>query len=324
MKFQLEKYSFRSGELFLNSSPQIKTEIEDILLGQGEFIGTMSRDEYVAVLRQEFLARGWENRPSILDTRGKPIPLMDFRKERIGVRLGLQPSSPQPDLVKFQTAKRYVSTMVDLGIYVAATAKCQQQLARESGKLWAGPNFNTVTRCLPSIGRLLEVPVCVLGLEAAEVLLRSIDIETMPPHKLKELILDYLENSYGNRVHKNVRVMGKKVDETFDGVISLPEKDVILAVEMSRSTGNFPTRLLSDSISDFIEAVRQYRKITRPDVCLRFILLGPFSGTFIQNIFGSSGTAYGWAEGIEVEYEMHSFDEFEVFLSSMRQISEMR
>ncbi|MBT4512906.1 MAG: hypothetical protein HOC20_11970 [Chloroflexi bacterium] len=319
MKLGLEKHSYKSGEIHLNTKPAIKEEIESILLAQSPVITKWSRDEYVRIIETDFIAKGWEVPPPMVDKRGKQTQLMDFRKEKVGVKLGLHSSSAQSDILRFQKAQEFQATQIDLGIYVSTTAACQQQLGKASGKPWGGPSFHTIARSLTSLSRMVSVPVCIIGLDIVQIPVRTIDIDSTPPSLMKEFILSYLERYYGKKIDKNVRVIGKKVNEVFDGVLRLPDKDVILALEVSRSAGRFPTRLLSDSILGFLDAVREYREITRPEACLRFVLMGEFSADFIGSIFGDAGVAYGYCEGIEVEYEAHSFQEFEDYLTEKRE-----
>lgn len=319
MKLDLEKYSYKSGELHLNTKAAIKEELEGILLAQSPQIDRWSRDEYVRIIQTDFLAKGWLVPPPMADRGGKSIALMDFMKDRVGVKLGFHSSSPQSDILRFQKAQEFAQTKLDLGVYVVTTAGCQQKLGQMSGKPWAGPNFHTVTRSLKSINRMVSLPVCVIGLDMVEAVVRTINMDATPPSTMKELILSFLENYYGKRIDKNVRVVGKRVNEIFDGVVRLPEKDVILALEVSRSAGTFPTRLMSDSIGPFIEAVKEYQLITRPEASLRFILVGEFSPTFVQDVFGDAGVAFGWSSEIEVEYEAHTFEEFEAYLASKRE-----
>lgn len=314
LQFALETYSYRSGELVLNARPRIKAEIENLLLHPGVDIETLSRDGYVEVLHAAFVQKGWEHWPSGYDASGNLIPLMDFRKEWVGIRLGFQPNSPQVELLKFQTAKRHPATAVDIGIYVTATGSCQRDLAEITGKLWAGPTFQTVVKGLPPLARSLDVPVCIMGLYIYEAPAKVINPFEMSPVLVKQRVLEFLETRYGKRIDKNVHMLHAGLDVYLDGVLSLEDKDVILAVELSRSSGNFPSRLLSDSILRFVEIVRQYRNLTKRNVCLRFVLMGAFSKAFIEDVFGQAGIAYGWAEDIEVEYEVHSFEEFEAFL----------
>lgn len=314
LRFTLETYSYRSGELLLNARPRIKQEIESILLHPGVDIETLSRDGYVEVLHAAFVQKGWEHRPSVYDASGNVVALMDFRKERVGIRLGLQPNSPQVEILKFQTARRHPAIAVDLGIYVTAAAPCQRELAEITGKIWAGPTFQTVIKSLPPLARTLDVPVCIMGLYIYEAPAQVINPFEMSPTAVKQLILEFLEVRYGRRIDKNVHMVHAGLDVYLDGVLPLEDKDVILAVELSRSSGNFPSRLLSDSILRFVEIVRQYRNRTKRHVCLRFVLMGAFSKAFIEDVFGQAGIAYGWAEDIEVEYEVHSFEEFEAFL----------
>lgn len=320
MELALQTHSYRNGEVILNTKSSVKKELEDILLSPSQHIAYLSRDEYVEIVRGEFLSKGWQDRPSVMDRRRRLVPLMDYRKGGVGVTLGLHSNSPQPDLMRFQTARQWATTAVEVGVYVTLTAESQKELARQSGKPWSGPTFGSITRALPPLARLLQTPVCIMGIEVAEQPLKSLDLERTAPSIVKKLILEFLEKEYEVPVYKGVRIVGKHVDLEFDGVMRLPEKDVIFAIEMSRSSGTFPTRLVSDSISSYVAAVKEYRQVTRPEACLRFVLIGNYTHNFIQDVFGPGGVAYGWAEGIEVEYEIHSFTEFEEFLATKRQV----
>ena len=318
MRIALEKYSYHSGEIHLNTRPAIKQEIEDILLTQSTQFNKWSRDEYDQIVRADFMLRGWESSPSILDKRGNPITLMDYRKEGVGVKLGIQPNTPIQEIFKLQKASQSTTAKIDLGIYIAATAEFQRFMKKEYAKVWTGPSFSSITKQFPSLGRMVNLPICVMALDIINDAVRTIDINSTSPSVLKELILSYLEWRYDKRIDKKVRMIGKKVDEEFDGILRLPEKDVVLAIELSRSGGNFPTRLFSDNIRNFIDAVREYQKLTRPETHLRFILLGAFSPSIIKSIFDDSGIAYGWSADIEIEYEVHQIDEFETFLAYKR------
>ncbi len=319
MKLTLEKHSFRQGELHLNIKTDINREIEDILLAQSPNMAKWSRDEYIRLIKADFQARGWETPAPLRDKRGNLTSLMDFRKEKVGVKLGFQSSSAQADILRFQKAQEFPETKLDLGVYLTTTATCQQQLGKISGKAWGGPNFHTIARSLSSLNRMVSLPVCVIGLEVARNPIRTIDLDSTPPSVMKELLLVYLEWRYGKRIEKNVRVLGKQVDESFDGILRLAEKDVILALEVSRSGGTFPTRLFSDAIQPFITAVREYQTITRPESCLRFVLLGDFNPNIISSTFDNAGIAYGWSESLEIEYEVHSFEDFESYLAQKRE-----
>ena len=113
--------------------------------------------------------------------------------------------------------------------------------------------------------------------------------------------------------------MGKQSFIELDGVIRLKDKDIILSIEISENANALPSRLLGNAVSDKIDMIREYQEITRPEVCLRFILVGPFKSSFIDGIFGSDGIASGWDTDIEIEYEAHSWEEFESFLARKRE-----
>jgi hypothetical protein len=319
MRIALDTYSYRSGEIHLNTRPVIKREIEDILLTQNPQFNKWSRDEYDQIVRADFLLRGWESQPSVLDKRGNPVTLMDFRKERVGIKLGIKPDASIPAIFRLQNAFQSTTAKIDLGIYITATAEFQRFMKKEYNKVWTGPSFNSIAKQFPSLGRLVDLPICVMALDIVRSSVRTIDIEGTPPSVLKKLILTYLEWKYDRKIEKQVRMIGKKVNEEFDGIVRLPEKDIILAIELSRSGGNFPTKLFSDNIRGFVESVREYQQITRPETCLRFVLMGDFSSSIIQGIFNDSGIAYGWSSNMEVEYEVHQLSEFEEFLTMKRE-----
>ena len=319
MELSLEKYSYRGGEGLLNSNPVIKQEIEDTLLEPKAYIHKLSYDEYLEIVRCSFMLKGWENEPSILNKHGKRRALMDFRKENVGIQFGSPRNSLQSELPKFQTASQHPKTHVNLGIYLTMTSSGQRYLVHESCKSWACPTSHVVAKSLPSISRLVQLPLCVIGLDMVDVPVQTIDLQVTPVHVIKELVLAFLEEKYNSRIEKKVRVMGKQSLLELDGVMHLNDKDVVLSIEISESATSLPSRLLADGITDQIDMMREYQKITRPEVCLRFILMGPFDSSFIDGVFGSGGVACGWAADMEIEYEAHSWEEFESFLARKRE-----
>jgi len=90
-------------------------------------------------------------------------------------------------------------------------------------------------------------------------------------------------------------------------------------LELGGGQGNFPTRLRSDSLYGFANCVLEYQEQLGRELQLQFVLIGDFRPSYIDEMFGVGGTAMTVTEGIEVSYEIHSFDEFESFLVQKKQ-----
>ncbi|MBM3132827.1 MAG: hypothetical protein FJZ95_07345, partial [Chloroflexi bacterium] len=301
MELTLERYSYRYGEETLSKKPAIMQEIESILLKPGAGLLTLSCERYVEMLRKDFREKGWENKPSFVDARGNITQVMDFRKEMVGVLLGLAAGSSPKDILGFQMARRSEDTEVEVGVYVVATASLQKQLEK-MGKLWEGPDFEVARKGLSmaEFGSSMTVPVCLFGLAIRETVPQPINLGGMPPNVLKELVLTFLEAKYGSRILKNVRVNGKNRVLEFDGITRIEGKDIILALEMSESITQFPSRLRSGSIGDFAAMVREYEEIAGRRIRLRFILMGDFGSSFVERVFGKSGTAMAWGRDMHI------------------------
>lgn len=318
MELLMQKYSYRSGEDLLNHKPTIRREIEGILLGQGMTILSLFGDEYSDVIRQSFTAREWQSNLMVVDGSGQISDVMDFRKDNVGIKLGTPSNSSPTDMIEFQTARNDPSTEIDIGIYIVTMAETQNALLKSSGKPWVGTTMEATVKNFNQIGRQMHVPVCVLGLDLYESPVKSIDIDKTAPSIIKELILAYLESVYNTQILKNVRVKGKHAVMEFDGIAKLDGKDTILAVELCGGKGNFPSRLNSDYLFGFADTVREYGEMSGREICLRFVLLGNFRNSFVEEYFGMGGTATVACEGIEVQYDLRSFESFDMFLANKR------
>ncbi len=318
MKLALEAYSYRHGEEVLNSKPILKREIEDILLKPEKDIFTLSCDEYYSAIRDAFLANGWENQPQIVTGSGDIVLVMDLRKERIGIKFGLQASSDQRSILGFEKARDSIDTEVNVGLYITTTQAFQEHLEQTSGKPWSAPDFRTITKNVAQVCSQTITPICVLGLDIKIPPLKTIDLDMTASSILRELILVYLESKYGSTILKGITVKGERAILEFDGITRVGDKDVILALELGRKESSFPSRLRSGYLQGFAETVREYQGISGRNVCLRFIMMGDFEPSYIEEVFGRGGTASGWSQGIELEYELHSFADFDYFLDCKR------
>ena len=206
MDIKLEKFSFRSGESVLFGKPAIWKEIEDTLLDPEVDIWSLPRRKYLNFLDNRFQKMGWESQPSLIKQGQDPIKLMDFRKETIGIQIGIQSHSPKSDYHNLQIATTTPAAKIDAGVYITATSNFQQKISDESGDRWTGSNFQTAKRDLQSASRLLQVPIYLIGLEAVDVPLENIDLNRTAPFVIKELALAFLQQKYAKRIEKKVRV----------------------------------------------------------------------------------------------------------------------
>ena len=322
MKLGTEKHSYRSGELHLNSRPAIAKEIDNILLEPKVDIATLSRDEYVDLLWAEFLAKGWKNPSPTLARRGKDFPLMDFYKEKVGVQLGFQSTSLEIDLLNLQAASSTSPAYIDFGVYISGTGEFQKQLRNETMKPWAGPTFHAAVRKLSALGRMVEIPICLIGLEVIEATEHTTDLDAIPLSKIKAILFEFLSEKYGKSIDRDVSVIGVGAELGFDGIMRLDDTDVILVVELSKTGGVLRSKLLADSTYSLAKSVRKYQQTSGRKASLRFILLGDFSTVYIQSVLEDSNSAYGWAEDVEVTYELYTFEELAVYMENKENASE--
>lgn len=319
MELALERCSYRYAEEALDRKPQIKREIEEILLRPGSGILTLSWDQYVASASREFREKGWESKPTYVDARGNLTQVMDFRKEGVGVMFALSPSASPKDVLGFQTARLSEDTEVEVGVFIVASESFQRHLEK-AGKLWEGPDFETARKGLSMAehGSSMTVPVYLVALNLQGAAPPPLDPRALPAAVISELVLALLESRYAARILKGVRVSGRKRVLEFDGLTRIEGTDVILAVEADASLPAFPSRFRSGTIGGLAAMVREYQEAAGRRVRLRFILLGDFPPALIEQMLGKAGAPPSWAEGLEVDHEAVPMVEFQTYLEKKR------
>jgi hypothetical protein len=119
---RLQKFSFRFAEQVLNSKLALKEEIEAVILKTVPDLTKLSRPAFNQLLRERFVARGWESQPAVFHEPEDPGAKMDFLKERIGIEVGFGHASfIGIDLLKFQVASYSALDNIDAGVYVVTT-----------------------------------------------------------------------------------------------------------------------------------------------------------------------------------------------------------
>lgn len=167
LRLRLQTFSYRFAEQVLNSNLTIRREIEDTLLDPSIDVTALSRPTFNAVLRDRFIAKGWEHQPAVFDEPGDPSAKMDFLKSRVGIEVGFgHRSFIGIDLLKFQVASYSSLNKIDVGVYVVTTKACQSRLTEECKQKWDGSlSFEQVTRYLPYFKSAIQVPILVLGID---------------------------------------------------------------------------------------------------------------------------------------------------------------
>ena len=310
MKLGLEKFSYLSGEARLNSKPLIMEDIEAVLLRPRIDIAMLLRDQFMELSRADFLARGWDAPPPI--RRGGATSLMDLIKGRIGLQLGFQSLAILTDVLKFQAAYDSAAAKIDVGVYVVGTVAFQNQMRKETGKSWSGLNFTEVARKLPTFGRVLKVPICLVGLDVVEAKEPSsaINIKLMSPTQVKEVVFAFLEKKYGRSIDQNVCLMGmsSETDMEFDGIMRFADMDLIIEIEASTVEG-LHSRVFADTTRSISQTLQAYQRLTGRQAALRFILLGGFHSAYIRNIVEHRCNVYG-ASGEKIAgYEIYPLEE---------------
>jgi len=165
MRFR--KFSFRFADQVLNSKLTLKQEIEDILTDPTIDLASLSRPHFNEILRDAFIAKGWDDQPAVFDEPGDPAAKMDFMKERIGIEVEFGHSSfIGIDLLKFQVASYSGLDKIDAGVYIVTTRDFQRRMKKDYGKNWEGSlTFEKVVRYLPHLKSAIQVPIYVMGLE---------------------------------------------------------------------------------------------------------------------------------------------------------------
>ena len=172
MSIRLEKYSYRFAEQVLNSRLTLKNELEDIIFQSATDLSKLSRPEFNEILRQNFVAKGWQSQPSVFDEETDAYAKFDFLKDRVGVEVQFgHPSFMGIDLLKFQIASYSNLNEIDVGVYIVATSKFIREmplLYQESNPKvkWNGSlPFEKVVKYLPHVKSAIQVPVYVIGID---------------------------------------------------------------------------------------------------------------------------------------------------------------
>lgn len=75
---RLDRFSYRFAEQVLNAKLAIKQEVEDILTSDAIEVASLLRPNFNKVLRESFVARGWEDQPHVFSNENDPAAKMDF------------------------------------------------------------------------------------------------------------------------------------------------------------------------------------------------------------------------------------------------------
>lgn len=164
---QYTKFSFRFAEEVLNSKLALKQEIEHILSSLKPDLTTLSRPYFNQLLRDVFIAKGWESQPLVFNAPGDPAAKMDFLKDRVGIEVGFGHASfVGIDLLKFQVCSYSGLDKVDVGVYIVTTRQFQRRMKAEFGQNWEGSlTFEKVTRYLPHFKSAIQVPIYAIGID---------------------------------------------------------------------------------------------------------------------------------------------------------------
>jgi len=164
---RLERFSYRFAEQVLNSKLAIKQEVETILTSGEINIASLSRPNFNRILRESFVARGWQDQPHVFSEEDDPAAKMDFLKDRVGIEVGFGHSSFMGiDLLKFQVSSYSGLDQIDVGIYVTTTRRFQRYIADAHQQKWEGSlTFEKVKRYLPHFKSAIQVPIYVLGID---------------------------------------------------------------------------------------------------------------------------------------------------------------
>jgi restriction endonuclease BglII len=167
-KLRLERFSYRFAEQVLNSKLSIKQEIEGILTDSSIKVPNLSRPQFNKVLRDLFVAKGWQDQPHVFDEDADASARMDFLKDRVGVEVGFGHASfIGIDLLKFQVSSYSALDRIDVGIYVVTTRGFQRVMSKDHKQNWEGSlTFEKVVTYLPHFKSAIQVPIYVLGIDA--------------------------------------------------------------------------------------------------------------------------------------------------------------
>lgn len=166
MKLRLEIFPYRFAEQVLNSKLALKQEIENVLINPSIDIPSLSRPHFNDILKEAFIAKGWESQPTVFDEPGDPLARFDFLKERVGIEVEFGHSSfIGLDLLKFQVASYSGLDKIDIGVYIVTTKDFQKQMGEKYNQNWDGSlSFEKVKRYLPHFKSAIQVPIYVIGI----------------------------------------------------------------------------------------------------------------------------------------------------------------
>lgn len=167
MKLRLERFSYRFAEQVLNSKLAIKQEVESLLTEPSIDVSSLSRPAFNKVLRELFVAKGWQDQPHVFDDEADPAARMDFLKERVGVEVGFGHASfIGIDLLKFQVSSYSALDRIDVGVYIVTTRRFQRTVGAKFNQNWDGSlTFEKVVTYLPHFKSAIQVPIYVLGVD---------------------------------------------------------------------------------------------------------------------------------------------------------------
>jgi hypothetical protein len=162
----LQHFSYRFADEVLNSRWSLKKEAETLLTMNTDPT-LLSRPGFNVLLRQRFVAAGWQDQPLVFGDPQDPGAKMDFLKERIGVVVGFGHASfIGIDLLKFQVGSYSGLDRIDVGIYVVTTTRFQKTMKATYQQNWEGSlSYEKVLRYLPHFKSAIQVPIYVLGID---------------------------------------------------------------------------------------------------------------------------------------------------------------
>lgn len=167
MTLRLQNFSYRFAEQVLNSKLPLKQEIESVFTDPSIDIPSLSRPDFNIILKDLFIAKGWESQPSVFDEPGDPSAKLDFLKERLGIEVEFGHASfIGIDLLKFQVASYSNLDKIDAGVFIVTTKNFQRIMTRDYRKNWKGSlTFEKVIRYLPHFKSAIQVPIYVIGID---------------------------------------------------------------------------------------------------------------------------------------------------------------
>jgi hypothetical protein len=169
LKLVLRSFSYRFADEILNSQLALKKQVEELLTADAD-PSQLSRPGFNALLRERFTAVGWEDQPLVFGEPQDPTAKLDFLKDRIGIEVQFGHASfIGIDVLKLQIGSYSALNRIDTGIYVVTTAQFQRTMTNTYHQNWSGGSltFEKVVKYLPHFKSAIQVPIYVLGIDAA-------------------------------------------------------------------------------------------------------------------------------------------------------------